>query len=118
MDNLPNEGKPDTAPQSIEVFRKNVLVLMEEKGLNKGELARRAGVGPDMLYKFFQGRSASFDTIEAGKIAACLGTTVDILLGQHNPKAMRALALIERLDPVEKEIVLRQIEALVSGAGD
>ena len=61
----------------------------------------------------------SFDTVRlapdgeavvAGRAMA--GTTVDILLGKHNPKAMRTMALLDQLGDLEQEIVLRQIEAL------
>lgn len=105
------EKKGQTA--NVDVFRENLEKLMQLKGYNKRELARRAGVGQDMLYKFFQGRSSGFDAIEASKLARSLNTTVDILLGSHEDSALRAMSLIEQLEPNERDIVLRQIEGLL-----
>tara|TARA_R110000744_G_scaffold44544_3_gene99301 strand:- start:389 stop:724 length:336 start_codon:yes stop_codon:yes gene_type:complete len=104
------EEKP--IENGIDIFRANVEARMEDLGLNKMQLAQGAGVPPDKLYKFFQRKGRSFDAVEAGKVAAYLGTTVDILLGKHNPKAMRTMALLDQLGDLEQEIVLRQIEAL------
>lgn len=116
MDKSPISPSEDGKKRQIanaDVFRTNLEHLMRLKGWNKSELAKRSGVGPDMLYKFFQGRSNSFDAMEAKKLAQCLNTSVDILLGTHEENVLKTIALIEKLEPKEREIVLRQIEGLL-----
>ncbi len=58
---------------------------MQAHGLNRGSLARQAGISPNIVYNFLKGRSHYLSQPTLEKIAATFGVPVGGILGEAEP---------------------------------
>lgn len=119
MDNQPIRQKEMTAEEITAVFRNNVLTEMDRAGLTKKELAARAEVPQDQLYKFLNGRNKTITTGVAARIAGVFGLRLDDMLSvnppatlglladlrENNPETLGLVEDIRELDPASRALV-------------
>lgn len=73
---------PATAKQAVDIFRQNVLDVMEKQGINVSELARKAKVNRTGLSRFLNGHQDCAMTY-AYRLASALGMHITKLLKEE-----------------------------------
>jgi transcriptional regulator with XRE-family HTH domain len=64
--------------------------FMQAHGLNRGSLARRAAISPNIVYNFLKGRSHYLSQPTLEKIAATFGVPLGDILGEAEPATARS----------------------------
>lgn len=75
-------AKPQAAKQAVDIFRQNVLLVMEKQGLGVSELARKAKVNRTGLSRFLNGHQDCAMTY-AYLLATALNTHITKLLREE-----------------------------------
>lgn len=92
---------------------------MQANGTSVFELARGAGVSPDIVKKLRTRPSASTNAETAARIAAFYGKDVAGFIAKREAsEADRLTNLISLLTPEERDMLKRQIEGLVASRAD
>lgn len=102
----------------IQVLRRNIQRILDERGMSKTELNRRAGLGSTAVNELFldRARSPKLDTVI--KIATALEVSVISLLMDGDPSGARELLLQEfdRLPVEQQELLVKTVRAWRSSA--
>lgn len=102
-------------------FGDRIAARRKELDLSRKELASRVGTSAPIVGRYE--RDEITPTVEtAKKLADALGVTVDYLVGgseqaQFDRETVKRLEQIERLEPHDREVVIRVIDALIRDVG-
>lgn len=97
-------------------FRERFIREVEAAGLTSAEISKATGVPKPLIDKLRQRRAEATNVDAAIRLARFFGMTVEEMAGSapENPEIAEILALILRLSPEEKALVLAQLEGIAS----
>ena len=101
--------------KNTEIVVKNIIRLREERGWNRAELGRNAGVDPSLISRYEKGQQhTGTDTLE--KIANAFDIEMYELFYYRSPEeySMRdKLELVKTLHPLKQELIETMINAFL-----
>jgi transcriptional regulator with XRE-family HTH domain len=100
--------------------------LRESRSMSQVTLAAQLGINQSLLSRYERGELRLHGALLA-KIAAALRVSADQLLGlspilnsgarRSNPQVVRRLDLIERLSKRDRQVLLKNVDTFLKGAG-
>lgn len=97
-------------------FRERFIREVEAAGLTSAEISKATGVPKPLIDKLRQRRAEATNVDAAIRLARFFGMTVEEMAGTTagNPEISEILALILRLSPEERALVLAQLEGVAA----
>ncbi len=69
------------------VIASRLRSVMQQKGINSSELAKRSDVKPSFVYDILNGKSTNPSTVKLSKVADTLGISLSFLVGKDDERA-------------------------------